>query len=425
LEALGLVLIAKLIALAGNDLAPGGQPILPADPRSILFLGARDERTNLDEAALLDAVAIYTRDLGVTVLRSNDRRRALGGAPALPEISQLLRSRNAALAFWCQARADGKSVELVVTDGRRYTIRDAFGQESPAGPGIYRAIALKLRAALTGGPGALAPSPAAIRDGADRDSPQPSSAPGPSPAAAGGEEGPSRGPADRPRLEEDHGPPRPPVPRSEPAAPPAAGSDVRPSHGPTELGAPAPSTAPSLAAAAEPPASRHFFVAVDYALSLPTGSAPWRNGAAVHGIVSLQRRVEIDLGLELAPAAEGAVTSGSVAVTDIPLRVGARLLRRTNAYLIAAGALAGVHALFAKATAAPPERESESTRTVAASFGLEVLARGPSIRGFAPELRLFGELNAPNTRFRVRGATALEPGAVTLGLCLGVVVPAP
>ena len=424
MEARGLVLIAKLIVLAGDDLTPGGQPILlPSEARSILFLGAKDERTNLDEAALLDAVAIYTRDLGVTVVRSNDRRRTLGATPALTEISELLRSQNATLAFWCQGRADERSVELVVTDGRRYTTRHTFGQESPAGSGIYRAIALKLRSALTG-PGAPSPGAAAAsREGSDRASPRSPPAPSPAPLAAGGGEGAS-GPDDRARAEEVHGPAVPSVPRIEPAASGRGDGEASPARGPTVTGSLAPSTSPSRAASGPPP-EHQLSVAIDYALSLPTGSAPWRNAAALHGIVSLQRRAEIDLGVEVAPAAEGAVPSGSVTVTDIPLRLGVRLLRRTNAYLIAAGPLAGVHVLFARATAASPERATESTRTVAASLGLEVLARGPSIRGFAPEVRLFGELNAPNTRFHVRGTTALEPGALTLGLGLGVIVPAP
>jgi hypothetical protein len=427
LEARGLVLIAKLIALAGDDLAPGGQPILSADPRSILFLGAKDQGTSLDEAALLDAVAIYTRDLGVTVLRSNERRGALGGAPALTEIAQLLRSRSAALAFWCQVRAEGTAVELVVTDGRRYTIRDTFAQDSPGGPGIYRAIALKLRAALTGA-GAPFPGAAASRDGGDRAAPRSSPAQSPSAAPAGSEGGPS-GADDRARVEEVQGPTGAAVARMTPVPSGGDGGGASPPRAPTLTSslAPssAPSTSPSAAAAQGSPPERQVAVAVDYALSLPTGSAPWRNAAALHGIVSLRGTAEVDLGLELARAAEGAVPSGSVAVTDIPVRFGARLLRRTNAYLIAAGAIAGVHAFFARATSALPERATESTRTVAASFGVEVLARGPSIRGIAPELRLFGELNAPNTRFRVRGTTALEPGALTLGLGLGVIVPAP
>lgn len=425
MEARGLVLIARLILLAADDAAPAGQPLLPADSRSILFLGATNDRTSLDESALLDAVTIYTRDLGVTVLRSNDRRRALGGPPALAEISQLLRLRNATLAFWCQARADGKAVELVVTDGRRYTIRDAFGQESPAGPGIYRAIALKLRAALTG---SAVPSPgaAASLDGSDRAPSVPSTAQSAPPVAAADKAGPFRA-EDRARREEAPGPTGPPVPRVEPA--PSADGDGEASGRRAPAGtsslASASAPAPAPGGGPGPPVHHQFSAAIDYALSRPTGSAPWRNAAALHGILSLQPSVEIDLGLELAPAAAGTTPRGSVALTDIPLRLGARLLRRTNGYLIAAGALAGVHALFATAKAALPERATESTRTAGASLGLEVLARGPSIRGFAPELRLFGELNVPNTRFRVRETTALEQGALTLGLCLGVVVPSP
>ena len=419
MEARGFVLIAKLIALAGDDFAPVGQSIPPPDSRFILFLGAKQDRATLDEAALLDAVAIYTRDLGVTVLRSNDRRRALAETPALAEVSELLRSRNARLAFWCQARADGRSIELVVTDGRRYTIRDAFGQDGPAGSEIYRAIALKVRAALTG-PEPPSPTPPASRDSADRGASRPPASRSAPPAADSTREaGPPSGAEDRARLTEAHGSNGPAVQGIGPSS--AAGVEAGPPHtlAPTAslTAPPADGTSPQL---------RHpFFVAVDYALSLPTGAAPWRNAAAVHGVASVRQAAEIDLGFEVAPAAERAVPSGSVTVTDLPLRVGARLVRRTGAYLIAAGALVGVHALFATARAAPPDRATDSTRAVAASFGVEALARGPSVRGFAPEFRFFGEVNAPNTRFRVRGATALEQGALTVGLALGIVLPAP
>jgi len=421
LEARGLVLIAKLIALAGDDLPSGGQPIHPPDGRSILFLGAKDDRTVLDEAALLDVVAIYTRDLGVTILRVADRRRALAEPPAPSDVSELLRSRNAGLAFWCQARADGSSIELVVTDGRRYTMRDTFAQDGPpAGPGIYRAIALKLRASLTG-PEPPSPAAAGSRDSADRPA-QPVPARSVPPPTGGAKDVSPSGADERAPLTEARRPAAGAPAQKEPAAETADAISLRTLDG---VPSRAPPAEPSPAGDPGPPPPRPYALAIDYALSLPSGSAPWRHAAAIHGMAARGQRVEIDLGLEVAPAAERSLPAGSVEVTDIPLRFGARLLRRASAYLIGAGALVGVHALFATARAAAPDRATDSTRTMAASFGLEVLARGPSVRSFAPEVRLFGELNAPNTRVRLRGANVLEQGAVTVGFCLGVVVPGP
>jgi len=376
-------------------------------------------------AALLDAVAIYTRDLGVTVLRSNDRRRPLAEPSALADISELLRSRNARLAFWCQTRADGRSVELVVTDGRRYTTREAFERDGPAGPEIYRAIALKLRAALTG---PEPPSPAASpnRDRGERNAAQPPIGRGAPPGPEGAGDATSSGAGDRVRpADAPRSAARPPAPRIEPSVP-APPSEASPAPALARPASPALPSETSLGMGpAQSPPPHLVSLAVGYALSRPSGSAPWRNAAAIHGMASFDRRAEIDLGLEVAPAAERDVPTGFVSVTDLPLRLGARLVHRSGVYLLAAGALVGVHALFATATASSADRATESTRVLAASFGLELLARGPSVRGFAPEVRLFGEVNAPNTRFRVRGATALEPGALTVGLGLGIAVPAP
>lgn len=427
MDARGFALIAKLLALASDELPPpGGQAAFPApDGRPIVFLGAaRDDRPTLDEAALLDAVAIYTRDLGVTVLRSNERRRPLAEPSALAEISERLRSRNARLAFWCQTRADGRSVELVVTDGRRYTTREAFEKEGPAGPEIYRAIALKLRAALTG---PEPPSPAAPpnRDRADRNAAQPPIGRGAPPGPEGARDVTASGAADRARpADAPRSAPRPLAPRVEPSIP-SSRPEADPAPALARPASPALPSETSLAIGPAQPPPHLVSLAVGYALSRPSGSAPWRNAAAIHGVASFHQRAEIDLGLEVAPAAERDAPTGFVSVTDLPLRLGARLVRRSSVYLLAAGALVGVHALFATATASSPDRATESTRVLAASFGLELLARGPSVRGFAPEVRLFGEVNAPNTRFRVRGATALESGALTVGLGLGIAVPAP
>jgi hypothetical protein len=166
------------------------------------------------------------------------------------------------------------------------------------------------------------------------------------------------------------------------------------------------------------------FVAAGYALSLPTGSAPWRHAAALHGIATFGTSIEIDLGAELASSEAHTTGAGSVSVTDFPIRLGVRLVRRTSSYLVAMGLLGGAHLLFARATDASPGTGTDETRAVAGSGGLEVLARGPSVLGFAPEFRGWVEANLPQTRFLLQGAPGFEMGAVTVGFGLGVALPA-
>lgn len=423
MDARTFVLLAKLIALAADDLPPAGQ--------SIVFLGRADDRTILDEASLLDAVAIYTRDLGVAVLRSAGRRPALSGASSAEEVATLLRSRNARLAFWCRTSADGRAFELLIADTRRNISRYAFPLEGPPGPELYRSVALTLRATLTG-PEAPAPvaSPPIVRN--EKEALPPSPAPHPPPTVTvPGNAGTSAPPppiASAPSNGTTGLEPSPPGPG-------ASASESRPAARSNEAAPNPPPTQPPTAAAQpeatlllrEPPQPPYpFFLAVDYAFSLPSGSAPWRNAGALHAIASLGQAAEVDLGVELAAAGDQTVGGSSLSVLDIPVRLGARLVRRTSSYLVAAGALAGVHAFFVKATAAAPgsRTESTSTRTLAAAVGVEVLARGPSVYGFAPELRIFGEANLPNTRFDVAEVKVREEGQVTVGFGLGVALPA-
>ena len=138
----------RLILLAGLMLGEGPA----AGQETILWFGSQAP-TDLDQAALLQAVAVYTRDLRLTVRALAATRLAptpAGAAQAVP----LLRAADARLAFWCEGTAAMGQVVLYTVDANGALETHAIEGISAAGPELYRAIALKLRSVVadTGAP---------------------------------------------------------------------------------------------------------------------------------------------------------------------------------------------------------------------------------------------------------------------------------
>src|SRR5580698_5500504 len=92
----------------------------PGPSETILWLGSRAPAA-LDETALLQAVAVYTRDLRIAV-RSEAGTAAEGPLARTPAgIAQLvarLRADGARVAFWCEAGAPGGDIVLYTVDDR-------------------------------------------------------------------------------------------------------------------------------------------------------------------------------------------------------------------------------------------------------------------------------------------------------------------
>jgi hypothetical protein len=379
-----LLLLARLIFLDLEDPAP--------DAQTFVFLG-HSQKTTIDERLLMDAVAIYTRDLGIALVQSPDRQPVQLTAPAIDDLVALLRTRGARLGFWCQATPNGHQVELVTIDARKNVGHAFFDLDLSSKSDVYRAIALKLRAALVGNEGAepsagqTASAPLAM---APATAPAPVSAPvGPKAAVASpSASGPARSRASDSAAVAGNGPPR------------------------------------GEAQAASPLASRIFFGG-GYALSFPidaAGGPSARNGLALHVIAPVGPSFEWDLGTDLASTADTTKGGATVSVLDIPLRVEGRLLRNLGIISMGAGVFAGVHWLSADASATGV---TDHESALMATTGLELLARGPSYHHLAVELRGWIEVNVPETRFTVQGAPVFDAGPLRLGLNLGIVAPVP
>jgi hypothetical protein len=375
--------VLRLILLAG--LMIGEAP--PAGQETILWFGSQGP-TDLDEAALLQAVVVYTRDLRLAVRAIPETRIArtpAGGAKA----ATLLRDLDARLAFWCEGTSTSGDVVLYTVDGKGAIEAHPIQGTALAGPELYRAIALKLRSVVAG------TEPPAEAEAVPR-------------------KGPTEPATPSPGAVDSHAPP--------PPAGKAADAGARPSPGsPSAAAAPVETVAVAGGAGALRGRSR-LSGAIGYRLSVPTGDAPWRHALALEGAWAVGRRIELTLGSELAPSMEGQVASGRVSLFDLPVRAGARWVRPAPRLWLAAGAFAALHLLSAQAT--DPAGNQATTFTAAAGAGLEALARIPFGPAIAGELRVFAEAIAPRTVFWVGGTPAIQLGA-QVGAGLGLAFPGP
>lgn len=361
--------VLRLILLAGLML--GEAP--PAARETILWFGAQAP-TDLDEGALLQAVAVYTRDLHLSVRAIAGTRIARTPEGAAQAVS-LLKDSDAGLAFWCEGTSAAGDVALYTVDAKGSIEAHPIQGTGLGGPELYRAIALKLRSVVAG------------------------TEPPPEPVA---------------------------VPRAaaSPGTPPGGAPDARAS---TKTQQPPVGSAPGATEttgvvdrqASPHPIRSRLSGAVGYRLVVPVGSAPLQQGLALEGTIALSR-LELSLGTEIAPAADGQVASGRVSLFDLPVRVGARWVRRRPRLQLAAGAYGALHLLSARAT--NTAGEAASTFTATAGAGVEVLLRVPFASAIAGELRVFAEEIAPRTVFWVGGTPAIELGA-EIGAGLGLAFP--
>jgi len=364
---LGLAL-ALALARAAQAATPSGAPVL-------LWLGPFDS-PSLDGPSLLEAVAVYTRDLNLETRAASDiplpapAARAAGKDGAA---GSALRSHGARLGFWCDPARDGRSTTLLTvdTDGRlEARVVEAAGLDRAE---LNRAIALKLRAVLaaTIGPEILAPAPKV-------QAPAPP-APAPPPAAP-------VGPA----------PPPTPVAPVVVAAPPRSGP-------------------PSL-----------FFGVIGCRLSAPIGAGSFQQGAAGELGARLARSAEVAAGLAIVTHATDAAGGEMVSVFDLPIDVEARGMLRGPRLSFGAGGFAALHLLWASAstsaTAGAPARTGTSSN-LGGGVGLVALVRGRLAGTVAAEARLSGELAVPGTTYWVGQARLVELGP-RVGLDLGLVFPA-
>lgn len=380
-----LLLLAKLLLV---DLASPEDN--PTTGQAFLFLGHVDKAT-VDEHLLLDAVAIYTRDLGIALLQAPGKPPASVSPTTIDDVVALLRARGARLGFWCQLAPGGRQIELVTVDLRRSVARHSFDPDGLSRSDLYRSIALRLRAILVG----AAPGETSSNAVAAGTSPSPA----PPPAA----------------------PVTPPVPRSAPADAAVAPRPAQKLEAPSER-TPAPRQPGRGLPADDWP--RMFFGA-GYALSYPlvtSAGAAARHALALDVMVATHGHLEWDFGTDLAPSTERASTAARISVMDIPLRLGGRWVRQVGAVTLAGGPFIGLHWLSANASAG---MQTDQRTALAGAGGIDVVARGPSLAGFAAQLRARVEINVPRTRFTINDAPNYDAGAMRLGLDVEIVAPVP
>jgi len=384
-----LLLLARLLFV---DLATSEEA--PADGQAFLFLGPpeRADKTGVDERLLLDAVAIYTRDLGIALLQVPGKQPTTLSPAAVDEVAARIRARGARLAFWCQLAPGGRQIELVTVDARRSLSRYPFDPDASSKSDLYRSIALRLRAVLVGAePGETGPNaaPAAI---------PPSPSPGPPATTAA------------PRPAEAARAPVTPRPTPAPATEPPAGR------------VPPPRQSERVRAPRDWP---RLFAGVGYALSYPLGTSAdvgARHALALDVMVATQGHLEWDFGTDLAPSSDRTAAMATLSVLDIPLRFGGRWVRERGPVTLAAGPFVGLHWLSANASAGA---QTDHRTALGGAGGVDLLVRGPSFSGFAPQLRVWAQVNVPRTRFTIQGMPDYDAGALRLGLNVEIVAPIP
>ncbi len=276
------------MVMATALLGVGPPPSTTAGDPVVLWLGPFASGA-LDDAALLEAVSVYTRDLSLETRTATDvspptpAARAAGVDAAA---GASIRAHGARLGFWCEPAPDARTTALIIVDGEgRLEVRvvDSAGLD---GPELYRAIALKLRAVLAA---TIGPEVAAIPGAAPRASSSSSSS-SPAPAAAVAPPAGAAGPGDA-------------------AARGGAGAVV--------------------VTAAPPVPSRpaRFFAALGYRVSTPLGAGSIQQGAAAEGGAHLGRAVELALGAALETRATASSGAGTVSLFDLPIEVEARWIR--------------------------------------------------------------------------------------------------
>ena len=384
---LALLLTVGTAFLASED----GLPKPNAAPDLVLLVTPA-EKAGVAPQALLDSVAIYTRDLRVRVqLVRDDAIASEASSPsgARDAAAALLRTRGARLAFWLLPGAESRSLALFVLDARGVLRKDLVSGAGPHQGGspsgdagaedLNRAVALKLRAILTGDDG------------------PPERA---SPPAAGPPEATPK-PAVRPVAST---PPKSPAPTND------ASIAIGKATPPARL-----QTTPALS-------WQGIFGAAGYRLSRASGSMPTRQSVALHALAAFDWPVEIDLGVDLAPAREQSVSAGTIAVRDIPVRLGGRFAYRGRRVLAGIGAFGALHILSASASS-PDGRQDSSN--FAGGLGVEAVVRG-ALPGGLPvlwEARAWGERLMTRTRFLIAGNPASDTGTVGMGVGLGVAFP--
>lgn len=342
-------------------------------PDRVVFLEA--SHPLLDDAAIAQAVSIYTRDLGLELEQRPGAPSEIT-AESLGAVLAESRARGPRLVFWYGLRDSRDVIVYAVANRNGQTTVDALRIASPEPAAVPRVIALKVRALLTG--------------------------------AAEYEP--------REQLPRPIEPPPPPPPPPPPSPPPT----VKPVK--TESPAAPPMVKPTTVTTPAKPRAPWLRLATSYVLTVPVDAAQLRHGVRVEAALPLPRRFELHLDVELSSMAQLAGAPGTATVFDVPLRIGARwLVGRRVAFGL--GPLVTLHVVAAQGFAVDGARGGRVQ--TAAGLGGELDGRARITEHLSAELRFAAEAVLPDLHFLLRGVSvgSLGPAIFTVSVGLGFSAP--
>jgi hypothetical protein len=357
---LGLVLLSLAVAAQAR-----------AGARTLILLHGTQPAA--EDAALAQAVTIYSRDLDYEVQRSGDVVPEIT-PEGLGRVVAFVRQSGARMAFWAESRAatpprKNEAVLYAVGNVNGRIAINALRVRGVVGPELDRALALKVRAVLTGA-------------------------------------------AD---VEPNEPLPPPKLPPPPPVAAPAANPPPRIVY--VNVPVPTPTTPP-------PPAPRpRFRLAADYRLTLPQNPALLRHGVYVDASLPLGRFVELFLGVDVATAPAQQIAAGLASLFDLPLRLGLRARLERGRWRFLLGAVASLHVLSATAVGFDGTR-GDATR-LSAGLGGELDVQARLTEHMSADLRFLAEGLVPDERFQLHGALAIDAGGALFGLGAGLSFSAP
>ena len=348
-----------------------------ADTNAILLL-LHDERPPL-EAALVDSLHIYTRDLGFTIIEERGAPTALSEA----ELSRAIdrgRAAGSRLVVWLDGA--GARAALVALD---VTTRDLWrtlaGDADPEGGA--RALSLRLRALIAPGvplaPPKIAPPPVE-----DKPAPPPVEVKPPQPVEV------------------------------KPAVPPQV--EVKPAPPHLEV---APAARPS------PPAQFQLEISLGLGV-ITSGDLTWARYGLTLRVAWPWRRFAIFADASLSSQPDARFDDGTHAtLSDLPIGLGALYRWRRGRLLLEGGPRASVHFEAASATALDG-RTVGNTTFVGVGLGLAGQARWDLSEHLAATVLVGAEAMLRYPEFMIDdGRAGPDPGAWTVSLAVGVVFAAP
>lgn len=413
MSALQLTLPARLLVIVVLLLST----IAEAAPQRILLLSQPAWSTQ--EAALVESLRIYTRDLSCSIVVSAAPRTSLGVLAPQQIVAQGVGAKASVVAWF----ADAAGLQLfslrVATGDIQATLLDPSSDPSSAAP----SLALKLRALLTSEPTRsqeLATEVADSQPGSERTIEQAVQPQQQVPAA------PQTSSTATAPSSDSHQEAARTVSTATESKAQSAAATLPAKAEVTSVKSPAPVVLTSAATASGQSMHRarsaQLELGLGYALNLPTESAWLRHGLELRaGLVWLTR---IPLALEL----DGILYSQVVAdippyqlsITDIPLTlaISARLIRPR--FMLSAGIRTSLHILLEEALLG--DSLVDKSRRVSAGLGVIGQARLQLLRFLSLNLAIHGEVTVPRQRFSAGDQQLADLGLVRFGASVGAVL---